>query len=97
MIEMPITELCNADYDRKIKVTITVFARLIVHLAVIQFYMQYFVLLVLKCIQIMIALQIDCFDWDKDTEHDLIGSFETTLKELAPAKDREVGSIISFE
>ncbi|CAB4000096.1 copine-3-like isoform X1, partial [Paramuricea clavata] len=52
MIEMPITELCNADYDRKIK--------------------------------------IDCFDWDRDTEHDLIGSFETTLKELAPAKDREI-------
>ena len=45
----------------------------------------------------MITLQIDCFDWDKDTEHDLIGSFETTLRELAPAKDREVGSIISLE
>ncbi len=43
----------------------------------------------------MFALQIDCYDWDKDTEHDLIGGFEVTLRELAPAKDREVGSVWS--
>lgn len=39
---------------------------------------------------VLILLQIECFDWDKDTEHDMIGGFETTLRELAPAKDREV-------
>ena len=42
---------------------------------------------------VMIPLQIECFDWDKDTEHDMIGGFETTLRELAPAKDREVRDI----
>lgn len=52
MIEMPIAELCNSDYDRKIS--------------------------------------FECFDWDKDTEHDLIGSFQVTLRDLVPGKEREI-------
>ncbi|XP_074644535.1 copine-8-like isoform X2 [Tubulanus polymorphus] len=41
---MPITKLCNGDYDRLIKV--------------------------------------ECFDWDRDGGHDLIGEFSTTIREL---------------
>ena len=38
----------------------------------------------------VIFFQFECFDWDKDTEHDLIGSFDTTLRDLAAGKEREV-------
>jgi hypothetical protein len=27
-------------------------------------------------------LKVECYDWDKDGGHDLIGVFSTTLKEL---------------
>ncbi|XP_046858060.1 copine-7-like isoform X2 [Xenia sp. Carnegie-2017] len=52
MIEIPISELCNGDYDKKI--------------------------------------MVKCFDWDKDTEHDVIGGFEVTLRELSGGKDHEI-------
>ena len=44
------------------------------------------------------GLQIEVYDWDANTAHDLIGTFETTLRQLADAprgrSEHEVGSAL---
>ena len=34
--------------------------------------------------------QIDCYDWDSDGSHDLIGSFTTNLADLLQAENKQV-------
>lgn len=33
----------------------------------------------------LVCLKIDCYDYDDDGDHDLIGSFSTTVEELTKA------------
>ena len=104
MIEMPISELCNADYDKKIKVICNVMID-------VQYSMYIYIFIIIDTngsllknnfhsvskMYVLTVLQIECFDWDKDTEHDIIGGFETTLRELSPAKDREVKNLLCLK
>jgi len=36
------------------------------------------------------CLQVDCYDYDDDGDHDLIGSFSTTVAELMKAATKPV-------
>ena len=39
-----------------------------------------------------LCLQVDCYDYDDDGDHDLIGSFSTTVEELIKATTIPVSS-----
>jgi len=41
-----------------------------------------------------VKLQVDCFDFDSDGDHDLIGSFMTTASELMQAATQPVCSFL---
>lgn len=45
----------------------------------------------------MICLQVDCFDYDDDGDHDLIGSFSTTVEEMMKATSKPVRQRQAFD
>jgi len=43
-----------------------------------------------------LCLQVDCYDYDDDGDHDLIGSFSTTVEELMKAAKTPVSSSVIY-